>query len=292
MQAVVVTGASTGIGNATVRDLADYGCLVFANVRSEGDADRLREALGERVVPLVFDVRDADAIASAAEDVAARTGTAGLAGLVNNAGIAVTGPLMHMPVDEFRKQMEINLVGALQVTQAFLPLLGARKDAPHPAGRIVNISSVSGRFAMPFAGAYAASKFGLEAVSDCLRRELMIYGIDVIVIEPGRVRTPIWGKVGDLSRYENTDYGPTLRRLVESLDARLSRALPPERVASVIRRALTHPRPKARYPLPDSLFTGWILPRALPARWLDRLIYRMAFCGKHGREATSHRPKC
>ncbi len=167
---VVVTGVSSGIGHAITVDLTEQGYHVFGSVRTQEDADRVQAEFGERFMPLIFDVTDGDAVRRAADQVTAVAGEIGLAGLVNNAGIAVGGPLMHLPIDEMRRQLEVNVVGVLQVTQAFLPLLGAQPDPPFESGRIVNISSVSGHIAYPFMGPYAASKHALEAMTDSLRR--------------------------------------------------------------------------------------------------------------------------
>ena len=177
---VVVTGTSTGIGHASAAELIAHGYHVFGSVRNEADGERLQAELGPAFAPLVFDVTDSDAVYSAAEAVEDVLGDDNLVGLVNNAGIAVAGPLMDIEMDKVRHQFEVNVLGVLTVTQAFLPLLGACEDASEPPGRIVNISSVSGHTAYPFLGPYCASKHALEAFSDSLRRELLLYGVDVI----------------------------------------------------------------------------------------------------------------
>lgn len=276
MKHVVITGVSSGIGYAAAVELAGRGYHVFGSVRREADAARLHAALGERFTPLVFDVTDAAAVGRGAAEVAGVVGSAGLAGLVNNAGIAVSGPLMHVRLDDLRRQFEVNVVGVVAVTQAFLPLLGARPDPGHPPGRIVNIGSVSGRIAYPFLGPYAASKHALEALSDSLRRELLPFGVDVILIEPGSVATPIWDKAEqeDYSHYAATAYGPMLKGFGAMAVQRGRRGMPVERVARTIATALEHPRPRARYPLINHRVTGWWLPRFLPARWLDRIVAR------------------
>src|ERR1700751_3832291 len=169
MRQVVITGVSTGIGYATVKVLLEHGCRVFGSVRKRADADRLQLEYGERFVPLLFDVIDEAAVQHAAETVRRHLGTAILDGLVNNAGIEITGPLAYLPADQFRYQLEVNLVGPLIVTKAFLPCLGADPTRQGKPGRIINISSPSGRIAGPFTGAYTASKFGLEGLSDTLR---------------------------------------------------------------------------------------------------------------------------
>lgn len=274
MNHVVITGVSTGIGRATAEALLERGYSVFGSVRSRDDGKRLAAELGERFEPLRFDVTDGPAVAEAASRVGAAIGGGNLAGLINNAGITRIGPLQHLPVPEIREQLEVNVVGLLQVTQAFLPLLGARPGAPFPRGRIINLSSVSGRIGYPFMGAYAASKHALEGLTDSLRRELLLYGIDVILIEPGNTRTPIFDKaLGQIEAYGNTGYASALNGVRDSeLRGRLLSAMPVERVSRVILRALEHPRPRARYPVPGRWLVGWILPRYLPSRLFDRLV--------------------
>jgi NAD(P)-dependent dehydrogenase (short-subunit alcohol dehydrogenase family) len=213
MQRVVITGVSTGIGYSSVKVLLERGFRVFGSVRTQGDADRLQNELGDRFVPIVFDVTDEFAIQNEASRVGRALGTQTLDGLVNNAGIEVAGPLAHLATDQFRYQLDVNLTGPFMVTKAFLPLLGtdpARKGAP---GRVVNVSSTSGRIAGPFTGAYAASKFGLEGFSESLRRELLLFGIDVIVIRPGAIVTPIWEKSAGLAeRFHETPFDEALAR--------------------------------------------------------------------------------
>jgi NAD(P)-dependent dehydrogenase (short-subunit alcohol dehydrogenase family) len=271
---VVITGVSTGIGYDGARYLVEKGWHVFGSVRKQADAERVQAELGEGFTPLLFDVTDEGAIKTAAEQVAEAVGDNGLWGLVNNAGIAVPGPLMHLPLDEFRHQLEVNVTGQLAVTQAFLPLLGAKKDVSFPPGRIVNISSVSGRIAYPFMGPYAASKHALEALSDALRRELLIYGIDVIVIEPASIRTPIWDKAGELdaSRYTNTGYASMLGPIQKTIVRQGQTGIPVERVSQVIWEALTKERPKSRYVIPRKWLSGWIIPRWLPDRMFDNIV--------------------
>ncbi len=274
-KAVVITGVSSGIGRAAAEELADHGYDVFGSVRKAADAAGLQERFGARFFPLVFDVTDKAAVRVAAAHVAGVLGGRGLAGLVNNAGLGIGGPLMHQPLDEIRRHFDVNVIGALSVTQAFLPLLGAKLPQAHRPGRIINISSVGGKIAFPFLGAYAASKHALEAASDALRRELAIYGIDVIVIEPGAVSTAIWDKAEQEdvpSRYAGTDYGVIAARFQKGFIAGGRAGRPAEFIGRVIREALESPRPKVRYALPTNRLTGWIIPRLLPDRWLDRLI--------------------
>jgi NAD(P)-dependent dehydrogenase (short-subunit alcohol dehydrogenase family) len=274
MKQVVITGVSTGIGHASTKVLIDRGFRVFGSVRRQEDADRVQEEFGEAFVPLLFDVTDEAAVQLAADKVGRDLGTSTLDGLVNNAGIEVTGPLAHLPVDQFRQQLEVNLVGPLIVTKAFLPLLGsdlARKGKP---GRIVNISSTSGEIAGPFTGAYSASKFGLEGFSDSLRRELILFGIDVIVIRPGAVVTPIWQKAeaGVTERFRGTPFVDALETFERYSADEATKGLAPEVIGQAVWRALTSPRPKVRTAIVPQRFKNWTIPQLIPMRILDKLV--------------------
>jgi NAD(P)-dependent dehydrogenase (short-subunit alcohol dehydrogenase family) len=272
----VVTGASTGIGRSAVKVLVGHGWRVFAGVRKVADAESLRQEFGEMVVPLLFDVTDADAVRQAAEETRVKLEGRTLKGLVNNAGLALGGPLAHQPIDQIRWVLDVNVLGAARVSQAFIPLLGADPSLTGGPGRIVNITSVAGRLAAPFLGDYAMSKHALEAFSDSLRRELMIYGIDVVAIGPGAIVTPIWDKAEatDDSAYANTDYGPALKRFKKVFVERGRKGLPPEAISETILHALTAPKPRARYAILRGKFLNWTLPLLLPKRTLDRIITR------------------
>ena len=273
MKAILITGVSTGIGNAAARALVERGYQVFGSVRRQEDAERLQEELGDHFTPLLFDVTDSAAITAAVKQVAEATGSEGLYALVNNAGIVIPGPLKYMPLEDFRAHFDVNLFGLMDVTQQFLPLLGAAENSPYPPGRIINISSTSGRVAYPFMGAYAATKHALEGFSDSLRRELMLYGVDVIVIQPGTINTPIVHKFADqIRRYEETDYGHMFTMLEEQMADREKSGLPVSKVVEAIVTAVESPRPKARYAVPRKWLGSWILPRLLPDRWLDRVV--------------------
>jgi NAD(P)-dependent dehydrogenase (short-subunit alcohol dehydrogenase family) len=273
MKHVLVTGVSTGIGYATVAELLKQGFAVFGSVRKAADAQRLADQFGRDFTPLLFDVTQEDQVRDAAARVADAVGAEGLFGLVNNAGISLPGPLSELPASTVRQNLEVNVMGVFHVTKAFLPSLRMQPGRTQPPGRIVNISSLSGRIAYPFMGPYAASKHALEALSDSWRRELMIYGVDVIVIEPGAIQTLIWDKASIVSTdFANSDFGPILED-IDLLESKRT-ALPPEKVARVICHALTCRRPKTRYAIPDMWFKYWILPRLLPDRWLDWVIAR------------------
>lgn len=276
MQSVVVTGVSTGIGWGITKVLIEHGFRVFGSVRKPQDAERLSKEFGENFISLLFDVTDEGAVQAGSEQVREQLKGETLFGLVNNAGIAVAGPLMHLPAEDFRHQLEVNLVSVLIVTKAFLPLLGSDRALHGKPGRIINISSVGGKAGGPFVGAYSASKHGLEGFSESLRRELMLYGIDVIIVGPGSVATPIWDKAEqlDISSFANTEYGESARRVQEYMIRNGRNGYPPEKVGEVVWHALTTPRPRVRYAvIPGSSF-GRVIQMLLPKRMVDRIIAR------------------
>ena len=265
---VLITGASTGIGEASAHHLKELGFDAVGAVRRDEDAERLRAA-GLRTVKL--DVTDSDSIAAAR----AELGDAPLAGLVNNAGIAVAAPIEFIPLEQLRHQLEINLVGQVAVTQRFLPALRAGR------GRIVNVSSIGGRVALPLVGAYNMSKFGLEGMSDSLRRELRPHGVDVIVIEPGGVKTPIWQKGNELAADLQADMPPDAQRLygrmIEALRKQTvkiqnERGIDAREVAEAIGTALTAKRPRARYLVGRDAKLRARAAAVLPDRVMDRLV--------------------
>jgi NAD(P)-dependent dehydrogenase (short-subunit alcohol dehydrogenase family) len=273
-RAVVVTGASTGIGRAAVAKAVREGAHVFASVRKKPDAESLKAEFGDGVTPILFDVADEAAVRAGAAQVAQTLGARRLFGLVNNAGIAVPGPLLYLDTDEIRRQFEINLFGVHNVTRAFAPLLGADPDRTGKPGRIVMISSVGGQNGAPFVGPYASSKFALEGYSQSLRRELLIFGIDVIVIGPGAIATPIWDKAeqNELTRFANTPYANAVGRVVEYMLQQGRGGLPASRVGDLIWLALSHPKPKTRYHILRRPFMDRTLPRWLGPRAVDRVL--------------------
>ncbi len=274
MKSVVVTGVSTGIGWGCVKVLVAGGWRVFGGVRKTEDAERLSKAFGEAFRPLIFDVTDPKAVSAAAEEVGAAIGRDALAGLVNNAGIAAAGPLLYLKIDDFARQLAVNLTGPLIVTQAFAPLLGVDRSRVGPPGRIVMLSSVGGRNAPPFLGAYSASKFGLEGLSESLRREMMMFGIEVIVVAPGAVSTPIWRKAeGADAEFAHTPYAPAIERLMRYTRSLDRNGLPPERIGEAVKKALTVARPRTRYTVtPEPIQNA--LANILPKRFVDKMIAR------------------
>lgn len=276
MESVVVTGVSTGIGWGITKILIQHGLRVFGSVRKMQDAEQLTKEFGERFVPLLFDVTDEAGVRAAAQQVREQLNGETLFGLVNNAGIAIPGALLHQPPGDFRHQIEVNLIGTVIVTQAFLPLLGVDSSMNGKPGRIINMSSVSGRRGAPFVGAYVASKHALEGLSETLRRELMLYGIDVIIIGPGAVATPIWDKAEkiDTSMYTDTEYIEAAKRAQEYVIRNGRKGYPPEKVGQVVWHALTTPKPRVRYAVVPGNFIIRLVPMLLPKRVIDRVIAR------------------
>jgi NAD(P)-dependent dehydrogenase (short-subunit alcohol dehydrogenase family) len=273
---VLITGTSTGIGRSCSLQLDRLGFRVLAGVRRIEDGEALRFRSSEQLKPILLDVTEKDSIESARREIRSIVGTEGLQGLVNNAGIVVVGPLEVLPVAEIRRQMDVNLLGSIAVTQAFLDLIRSG------CGRIVNMSSIAGQLASPFTGSYSMSKFALEAFSDALRMELAPWGVPVSVIEPGNVATPIWDKsrARGESIYEalGTDarslYGDQLTRLREVAQRIGRRGVSPDRVAAAVAHAITSKRPRTRYVVGLDSKALRLLSRWIPDRLMDRLILR------------------
>lgn len=270
-RSVVVTGASTGIGRATAVRLATAGWRVFAGVRREGDAADL-ETEGVGIEPVMLDVTDGDQIAAASE----RVGTS-LDGLVNNAGFAVPGPVEMVPIEDLRNQIEVNLIGQVAVAQALMEPIRAA------SGRVVNVTSIGGRVALPMFGPYHASKFGLEAITDSMRAELRPWGVDVIAVEPGSVRTEIWDRGSAIGREIRSKlppralelYGDAIEAGLASAKSTGERGIKPERVAAVIEKALTARRPRTRYLVGADARVMLAMRRLLTDRGWDRLVARL-----------------
>ncbi|GJL94210.1 MAG: oxidoreductase [Hyphococcus sp.] len=273
-QTAVVTGVSTGIGRAIAKTLIDNGWRVFGSVRKENDAKAAQDALGDQFSPLLFDVTDPDAIASAAQSVRADLNGQALNGLVNNAGIAVGGPLRYLPPEELKQQFDVNIFGVLHVTQAFLPLLGADHTMKGPRGKIVNMSSVAGKMASPIMGPYSMSKHALEAFTVSLRRELLMHGIDVVAVGPGAIQTPIWDKADDIDaeNYKGTEYYDILVGMRKKMQEFGAEGLPPEAVGNLAYDILNGTKQKTRYAILKDKFANWTLPQFLPSRLVDKFV--------------------
>ena len=274
MPSILITGASTGIGETCALELDRLGHRVFAGVRQAADGERLKAKASERLSWLILDVTSADQIAAAAKAVDDAVGDAGLDGLVNNAGIAVGGPLEYVGIDQVRRQFEVNVFGLLAVTQAFLPAIR------RATGRIVNIGSIAGRATTPMVGPYCASKHAVESFTDGLRLELIDAGIHVSVIEPGVVQTPIWDKGADqltnvghslppaaLERYANK-----IKVFTHLLEANRHAGVPPTVVAQAVLHALTADSPKTRYLIGRDAKIRALIGRFLPDRVADLFI--------------------
>lgn len=272
---VVVTGASTGIGAACTRHLAEKGFRVFATVRKESDAERVRGFANPRIQPLFLDVTNSDSIAAAVKSVEAEVADAGLAGLVNNAGVSVDVPLECVDLTALRHQIEVNSIGPVAVTQAFLPLLRRAR------GRVVNVSSINGRVATPFSGPYCMSKFALEAFTDCLRQELAPWGMHVSAVEPGAFDTAIWEKdrEGDWSAVASKDdlalYGDAFGAFRRFATKTAAGAMPCDAVSRAIFHALDATSPRTRYLVGTDARMFGRLASICPDRFLDFVARRL-----------------
>ena len=274
MKIVVITGVSTGIGYSSAKILCGSGYRVFGSVRKQEDAEKVTSEFGANFTPLIFDVTDSKGIQENAEIVKSELlpGEA-LAGLVNNAGVAMGGPINLIDTDVFRQQFEVNFFGLIEVTKTFLPMLGAVKNSMQQ-GKIINISSISGRRAHPFVAPYTASKFAVEAFSDALRREMLLYGVDVILIEPGPIKTAIWDKVPDLddNEFTGTDYEHSLRKFYKMFIEMGRKGFDADIIGNRVKEILQDPSPKTRHVITPNRFINFTLPGILPDRIFDKLV--------------------
>jgi NAD(P)-dependent dehydrogenase (short-subunit alcohol dehydrogenase family) len=276
MKSVVITGSSSGIGRACALMLDRKGFRVFAGIRKDADGDALRSAASQSLTPVNIDVTDAASIQAMADQVNAEVGEAGLHGLVNNAGTTLPCPIEYLPLDGFRRQLEVNLIGPLAVTQALLPLLAQAK------GRVVNVTSGAGKAGVPLMAPYVSAKHGLEGLSDVMRLEFRQLGIQVAVIEPGFVGTAMGGKlqrdtedgIGSLPDAGRRRYGPALAKLAEEISQHAATGSPPEVIAKAVLHALTSKTPHTRYPSGAGAKRMLFMRRILPDRQFDRIILR------------------
>lgn len=275
--AVIITGSSTGIGKACALTLDKAGFQVFAGVRKETDAKMIKQEASERLTPIMIDVTDQQSIETAAKTVADAVGESGISGLVNNAGMPGGGMIEFVPIEDVRKILEVNVVGQIAVSQAFIPLLRKAK------GRIVNMGSVAGRFSSPFMGTYAASKFAFEAITDSLRVELQPWGIFVSIIEPGTIATPIWDKAKSIANHMESKvpdeakvlYGAAITTMRKMVDRVSSEGISTDYVARAVLHALTSARPKTRYLVGKDARVQAAIAKFLPDRLRDKLITRL-----------------
>ena len=274
MLSVVVTGSSTGIGYQMSKTLIANGYRVFGSVRNNKDATRVSSELGSNFVPLLFDVTNEDAVKASVKQVGDLLENQTLAGLINNAGIAVFGAVQNLTAEEFKYQFDVNLLGVFHCTQAYMDLLGADKSRNGEPGKIINISSISGELGMPFMAAYNMSKFGLEGFSESLRRELMLFGIDVVVVAPGPVKTPIWTKVdkiGMIKRYDNSAFRKVFSKMLHFTDVLEKTGVSPEVIAARVMSILAKKNTKTRYRIDAQRFQNMLL-TMLPRRMADKMI--------------------
>jgi len=270
---VLITGVSTGIGYGAAKELIRRNYKVFGSVRKKDDADRLQAEFGDGFIPLVFDVTDQPAIERAAMQVQDHLNATGLGGLINNAGIAIAGPVELLPVEVVEHNFNVNVLGIFRVTKAFLPLLGTREEHPVQPGRILNISSISGKISAPYMAPYTGTKHAVEGISHCLRKELLPFGIDVVIIGPGQVQTPIWDK-GSLDKFKDTRYISPVTKFFTYLINKGKNGMPLDEFSRRIADIFESKNPKTRYAIVHKKFENWVLPRILPDRVIDRAVLK------------------
>lgn len=274
MKYAVVTGVSSGIGKAIAKKFLKKGLYVFGSVRNPEDTKELEKEYPKTFHKLIFDTTDYNAVDAAVEEIHKTVGNRGLSVLVNNAGIAKYGPIQYVPIEELRKQYEVNVFSPIYFTQKLLWLLGASKEAKWQ-GKVIQISSTAGVMTRPMLGPYSSSKHAIEALYDALRRELMIYGVPVVLIEPGPIKTNIWGKAkNEGNPYENTDYGEIFAQLDKAVDEIEKIGLPASSVANKVWEAYTSHNPKARYVVAPKKIMFKAAMYIIPDRVLDKIFYR------------------
>ncbi len=274
MKSIVITGTSTGIGYASSKLFIEKGYRVFGSVRNEADADKVSNELGSNFVPLIFDVTDEAAVKNSVKIVEDQIGEQKLSGLINNAGLGVMGTIQSLSAEQFKYQFDVNVLGVFHCCQAYLDLLGADKNRNGDPGKIINISSISGEIGMPFMSAYNMSKFGLEGFSEGIRRELLMYGIDVVVIAPGPVKTPIWKKINqkdEVQRYDNSDFRESVSRAMKMTEKMEQAGCEPSVIAERALSIIENTKNKTRYRIDPTRMQN-ILLQLFPKRVADRMI--------------------
>jgi NAD(P)-dependent dehydrogenase (short-subunit alcohol dehydrogenase family) len=275
-KSILITGVSSGIGHGTLRYFVKKGFHVYGSVRNSKDANKLKKIFGENFTPLIFDVTKEAQVKKAASIVKKDLKNSNLLALVNNAGVAISGPLLLQKVRDFEKQIDINLNGAFKVLKFFAPLCGAEKNNNSKKGVIFNISSISGKIGMPGVGAYTASKFGLEGLSHSLRRELIRYGVDVVIIGPGPIKSEIFDKIDKkfLETLKKTDYAKVAKNIPKRMKNAKRIAFPAEEVGKLIFSVLHDPNRKTRYTITPNKLMYWTLPMLITDRLLDKMVTR------------------
>jgi NAD(P)-dependent dehydrogenase (short-subunit alcohol dehydrogenase family) len=271
---VLVTGVSSGIGFATAEKLLRAGHVVVGTLRRQGDAAALRGPYGERFRPLLVDLAKPETIQTGAAELERLLAGAPLHALINNAGVALPGPLAEQPLEQIRGMFEVNFFGLVALTRACLPLLGMGSGARATPGKVINVSSGAGKIGLPFLGGYVASKHALEGFSHSLRRELLPWGIHVVVVGPGNVKTPIWNKSGDDEAYAGGLFGSVYKNFLGVMRAGEKKGMLAEEIAELLLNILDDPGPKTRYEPVAQKFANWTLPRLLPDKVLDRLLFK------------------
>ena len=274
MKSIVITGTSTGIGYACSKHFIEQGYKVFGSVRNNKDAERISNELGNNFIPLIFDVTDETAVKESVKVVENHIGDQKLSGLINNAGLGVMGTIQSLTAEQFKYQFDVNVLGVFHCCQAYLDLLGADKNRKGDPGKIINISSISGEIGMPFMSAYNMSKFGLEGFSEGIRRELLMYGIDVVVIAPGPIKTPIWKKINqkdEVKRYDNSDFRESLARAMKMTDKMEQVGFEPIVIAERALSIIESKKNNTRYRIDPTRMQN-ILLQLFPKRIADRMI--------------------
>ena len=276
MKNIVITGVSTGIGYSATKILIENGYRVFGSVRKEEDGNNLKSEFGTNFYPLIFDVRDEEAIKASVIKVKEVIGNSGVDCLINNSGIALGGPSLHLSKEVFKEQFDVNLFGVVSVTNIFSNLLGAYRNSTH-SGKIIMISSVSGKRSYPFVGPYTASKHALEGYSDSLRRELMLYGIDVVLVEPGPIKTAIWDKAPspDDNPFLGTDYEDSLRIFYKQVVEKGKQGLESDSVGKLIKKIIELKKPKTRYVISANKLRDYYIPGLFSDRLFDKIIAKI-----------------
>ena len=273
-KSILITGVSSGIGHGTLSYFVKKGFHVYGSVRNSKDANKLKKIFRENFTPLIFDVTKEAQVKKAASIVKKDLKNSNLLALVNNAGVAISGPILLQKVKDFEKQININLNGAFRVLKFFAPLCGAEKNNNLKKGVIFNISSISGKIGMPWVGAYTASKFGLEGLSHSLRRELIKYGVDVVIIGPGPIKSEIFDKIDKkfLETLKKSDYAKVAKNIPKRMKNAKKIAFPAEEVGKLIFNALHDPNRKTRYTITPNKLMYWTLPMLITDRMLDKMV--------------------